>query len=168
MNDLVGTITDRLQSDQDRDSCVASRPPPAPPARPPRILVVDEDAGLRHLGCSYLANAGYNVDTADDGEAAWAALCSSSYDLLLTGQVMPRLRGLDLVARMRAAGLTLPVIIHSGCPDVGEASDYPNLALAAVLHKPSGLREVRGAVARVLCAQPINDWNPMRTAKEEA
>ena len=126
MNELVGTITDRLQSDQDSldailklnsppniariimthspsDSCVASRPPPAPPARPPRILVVDEDAGLRHLGCACLSNDGYNVDTAADGEAAWAALCSSSYDLLLTGQVMPRLRGLDLVARMRAA-----------------------------------------------------------------
>src|SRR5690349_10149316 len=89
----------------------------AAPASQPwsrRILVVDDEADARYLECRLLARAGYVVDAAADGEEAWQVLRSVSYDLVLCDQHMPRLCGLDLVARMRGAGMAVPVIIHSG------------------------------------------------------
>jgi DNA-binding response OmpR family regulator len=126
------------------------------PYRSWRILVVDDDENARYLDGIKLSRAGYTVDTAADGEEAWKLLLSIRYDLLLSDHNMPRLCGLDLVARMRAAGMTLPIIINSGCLGLGEASNHPRLDLAAVLHKPFEFTEVLDAVKRILPLPP--DW----------
>jgi len=52
---------------------------------------------LRHINAGMLEEAGYKVDTAEDGQAAWEALCRNHYDLLITDNFMPRLSGLDLI-----------------------------------------------------------------------
>jgi len=124
------------------------------PYRSWRILVVDDDENARYLDCAMLSHAGYTVDTAADGEEAWKMLLSIPYDLLLSDHNMPRLCGLALVARMRAAGMALPVIINSGCLELGEASNYLGLDLAAILHKPFEFTEVLDAVKRILPLPP--------------
>jgi DNA-binding NtrC family response regulator len=121
-----------------------------PHARQWRILAVDDDEDMQFLHSQALAGAGYNLTTVGDGEAAWAALMTEHFDLLLADHNMPGLCGLDLVARMRAAGMTLPVIINSGCPDLGDATAYPHLDLAAVLQKSFRFTELVAAVQRVL------------------
>jgi CheY-like chemotaxis protein len=115
-----------------------------------RILVVDDDEAARYLDCMMLLHAGYSVDTAADGEEAWQMLLSHPYDLLLSDHNMPRLSGLDLVVRMRAAGMTLPIILNSGWLGLGDASNHPSLDLAAVLHKPFDFTELLNAVKRIL------------------
>ena len=132
----------------------AAKSVPASEARPLRLLVVDDDASSLELVSRCLSNAGYTVNAAADGEEAWARLRAKAYDLLLTDHVMPGLSGLELVARLRASGMTLPVIIDSASPDMREVSDYPDLALAAVLRKPLDVTEIREAVARVLPLRP--------------
>jgi DNA-binding NtrC family response regulator len=111
---------------------------------------VDDDEDTQFLQAQVLARAGYKVAAAADGEEAWAALLASRFDLLITDHNMPRLCGLDLVARMRAAGMTLPVIINSGCPDLREAPAYPQLDLAAVLHKSFDFIELMDTVRHIL------------------
>src|SRR5437870_4252624 len=86
---------------------------PAHSQREWKVLVAEDDESTRYLLCRFLERAGYRVEAAADGEEAWNALLVSHYDLLLSDHNMPRLRGLDLVARLRAAGLNLPVIIDS-------------------------------------------------------
>jgi DNA-binding NtrC family response regulator len=79
-----------------------------------RILLIDDEIGLwwnRNLAA--LTAAGYNVDTAEDGEAGWEALQITSYDLLITDNKMPKLWGLELIKRMRDHGMTLPIILAS-------------------------------------------------------
>lgn len=122
---------------------------PTGPSRVRRILVVDDDEDSRDLENLVLTRAGYVVDAAADGEEAWQALASTHYDLLLTDHKMPRLCGLDLVARMRACGITVPVIVNSAWPGLGEAAEHSNLCLAAILHKPSDFKEIESAVRRV-------------------
>src|SRR5712672_890671 len=124
------------------------------PSRQWRILAVDDDENMQFLQGRLLARAGYNVTAVADGEEAWTALLTERFDLLLADQNMPRLRGLDLVARMRAEGMTLPVIINSGCLDLREAPDYPHLGLAAVLHKSFHFTELMDAVRRILPSPP--------------
>jgi DNA-binding response OmpR family regulator len=115
-----------------------------------RILLVDDDEDMRYLDRIILSNAGYIVDTAVDGEEAWEMLLSFPYDLLLSDHNMPRLCGLDLAERVRAAGMRLPIIINSGCLNLGEAANHQGLDLATVLHKQFGFAEVLDAVKRIL------------------
>jgi len=120
------------------------------PSQKWRILAVDDDENARFLHSRVLARAGYDVTTVADGEEAWAALLTERYDLLLADHNMPRLCGLDLVARMRDAGMTLPVIINSGCLDLSEAAACQHLGLAAVLLKSFPFTQLIDAVRQIL------------------
>ena len=79
-----------------------------------RILIVDDDAGLRDFVAKALHGAGYSIHCAEDGEAGWNALCSDAFDALITDHEMPRLTGLDLLRRVRAVQRNVPVILTSG------------------------------------------------------
>jgi DNA-binding NtrC family response regulator len=129
------------------------------PSQEWRILAVDDDEDAQFLHGRVLGRAGYNVTAVGDGEEAWSALLTERFDLLLADQNMPRLCGLDLVARMRAAGITLPVIINSGCLELGEAAAYPHLDLAAVLQKSFRFTELLDTVRHIL---------PLPSAAEDA
>jgi DNA-binding response OmpR family regulator len=77
------------------------------------------------------------VDTAEDGEAGWKLLHAArsapdSYDLLITDLNMPKLTGFELIEKLRAAQMSLPVIlVTSATPRHAE-----RLQLAALLRKP--------------------------------
>ncbi|MDC3955249.1 hybrid sensor histidine kinase/response regulator [Polyangium jinanense] len=78
-----------------------------------RILVVDDSLTSRTLERNILAAAGYDVDTANDGEAGWQALQGGTYDLVVSDVQMPRLNGVELTQRIRAHPKfkSLPVIL---------------------------------------------------------
>ena len=101
---------------------------------PKRILVLDDDVNILSIYALTLVRAGYTVDTAADGEQGWNALCTNDYDLLLTDNNMPRLTGVELVVRLRRAGITVPVIIITARPH-----QYPEavrLGVDAFMEKP--------------------------------
>lgn len=124
-----------------------------------KILIVDDDEATRFLHSKLLSGAGYETDEAADGEEAWMMIFTTSYDLILTDYNMPRLNGLNLVGRMRAASMTVPVIVVSGALELGETSDYPSLQLNAIVQKSFECRNVVDAVMRVLPA-PQNETAP--------
>jgi DNA-binding NtrC family response regulator len=124
----------------------AIHPEPSPSSA--RILVVDDDPILSRLMAMLLAGAGYQVDTAGDGEQGWTALNTKSYDLLMTDNDMPRLKGLGLVQRLRAAGMSLPVIVVSGSEHIRNFVDDAFLALAAVMPKPFNPQDLVAEVGR--------------------
>jgi two-component system response regulator HydG len=66
----------------------------------PRILVVDDDDGVRYTLRGILEDAGMDVDDAPDGEAALARLGEGTYHLVLSDLRMPKLDGLGLLARV--------------------------------------------------------------------
>jgi DNA-binding response OmpR family regulator len=115
-----------------------------------RILVTDDDPILCGIIAAALEDDGFVVDMAFDGEKAWEILVHRHYDLLVTDNEMPRLTGMELVERVRNAGLGLPVIVASGSLSLRRASDYPPLQIAAVIPKPFALLEVLNTVRNVL------------------
>src|SRR5664280_648690 len=80
---------------------------------PHRILVIDGDCDIRRLCTDVLDGFGYRVDVASNGETGWEALRANQYNLLLTEEALPGVSGLELVGKMRAAHVALPVIMAS-------------------------------------------------------
>src|SRR5476651_325506 len=73
-----------------------------------RILVVDDEPCIREISTEVLIQHGYNVDTAEDGAAAWQALNSDRYDLLVTDHNMPKVSGVELLKKLRISSMALP------------------------------------------------------------
>jgi two-component system response regulator AtoC len=69
-----------------------------------KILVVDDDAGLRRTASLILENEGYDIATASDGEEALAKAAEWLPDLILTDVRMPGVDGLEFLERHREAG----------------------------------------------------------------
>jgi DNA-binding response OmpR family regulator len=101
-----------------------------------QILVVDDDPGVRELVAKTVAQAGFRVDTADDGENAWEALRRAPYDLVITDNEMPRLTGLKLIERIRSFSVEPPCILISGNLAHAESILVRLVGPDAVLGKP--------------------------------
>ena len=66
-----------------------------------RILLVDDEEGIRESLSTYLETNGFQVDTAADAIAARRMIGESTYDLVLTDISMPEVSGLDLLAQIK-------------------------------------------------------------------
>jgi DNA-binding response OmpR family regulator len=139
--------------DVDNMSSTLEGPPAEPASRAStrgrpfrRILVVDDDESIRHVSTKALTAHGFSVDGAEDGDIAWKALQDNSYDMVITDHNMPVLTGLELIKKLRAARMSLPVILVSGILPSDELNRHPNLHLTAVLMKPFTLDELVLAV----------------------
>jgi CheY-like chemotaxis protein len=126
---------------------------PSEPIHARRILIAEDDDIIRQIMSGFLANEGYVVNAAADGEQAWEALRHSDYDLLVTDNDMPRLTGLKLIERIRNAGMSLPIIVASVTFPMDRAHDYPQLQIAAVISKPFRKLEFLDTVRDVLSSQ---------------
>jgi two-component system, chemotaxis family, sensor histidine kinase and response regulator WspE len=80
-----------------------------------RVLVVDDSLTVREAEQFLLHSRGYDVEVAVDGIDGWNALRASHYDMIVTDVDMPRMTGLELVAKIKAHPKlhALPVIIVS-------------------------------------------------------
>jgi DNA-binding NtrC family response regulator len=91
------------------------------------VLIVDDDPVQRRLLQNMVEKAGYGVVTADGGEAAIAVMTAPDappFECVVLDLVMPDLDGLGVLGKMRAAGLSLPVIVqtaHGGVDTVVSA-----------------------------------------------
>jgi CheY-like chemotaxis protein/anti-sigma regulatory factor (Ser/Thr protein kinase) len=101
-----------------------------------RILVVDDDKTTRYVLRKVLTGAGFSTSVAKDGVEALKALRTGRFDLLLLDVWMPRMNGLDLLAKLRALETRPRVVVMT-------SDDAPETLLKAVreqafkyVHKP--------------------------------
>jgi two-component system, cell cycle sensor histidine kinase and response regulator CckA len=117
-----------------------------------RILVVDDDISIRQLSTEMLIRAGYEVDAAADGAAGWKALQGKSYDLLITDNFMPKVTGIEMVKKLHAAGMKLPVIMATAMLPQEEFVSHPWLQAVTTLLKPFQANLLLSAVKKILTA----------------
>ena len=115
-----------------------------------RILVVDDDVSTRRLETVVLIQSGYQVDVAEDGAAAWEALNTDRYDLLITDHNMPKVTGVELLQKLHGAHITVPVIMATGSFPHDEFAESPWLQPATTLLKPYSVEKLLGAVKAIL------------------
>jgi two-component system OmpR family response regulator len=85
-----------------------------------RILVVEDDAKIASFLVRGLKQAGYAVDQASDGESGLALAESTDYDAAIVDVMLPKLDGVSLVRRIRAARLLMPVLFLSARTSVDD------------------------------------------------
>src|SRR5881396_3840997 len=76
-----------------------------------RILVVEDEASLAKQLTSSIAEAGYAVDHAADGEGADFLVQTELYDAMVLDLGLPKIDGLTLLRNWREAGLATPVLV---------------------------------------------------------
>ena len=72
-----------------------------------------------------LIRAGYDVVGAVDGDAAWAAIQTQHFDLMITDNSMPKVTGVELVNKLRAAGTKPEVVLLTGEIPDDQFKRYP-------------------------------------------
>jgi signal transduction histidine kinase/ActR/RegA family two-component response regulator len=129
---------------------------PAPAVPGARILVVDDDAGVRAFVTDALGHLGYEVLEADDGVTALKVLDEQSVDLMLVDYAMPGMTGAELTRRVLAGQPRLPVVFASGYA-VSEALEQALGRPARLLRKPFDSRALAASVHDALTgAEPLS------------
>ncbi|NIJ50050.1 response regulator transcription factor [Rhizomicrobium electricum] len=116
---------------------------------PLRILVVDDEPAIRRFLRTSLGSQGYQVEEAEDGTAALAAM-SHAPDLIVLDLGMPGMDGFEVIRHLRESGATLPIVVLSVRAD--EAGKVRALDLGAddYVTKPFGIEELLARIRTAL------------------
>ena len=113
-------------------------------AGPARILVVEDDPGVRQFIVECLEMSGHRVTQAEHGEAGLAQIDSIEPDLMIVDFLMPGMNGAQLAAQVGLKRPDLPIIIATGYADMQEIERV--VGKNAVLRKPFQMRELLESV----------------------
>lgn len=121
-----------------------------------RVLVVEDDDGLRGLLSDILAESGYQVIEANNGLDAMVTSRSLRPDVVLSDIMMPRLDGLDLLHDFAEVFPTIPIVAMSAAFVVNQelAAAAISEGAASILAKPFSPDDVVASVARALQGRP--------------
>jgi two-component system capsular synthesis sensor histidine kinase RcsC len=125
--------------------------PPAGPVPPPtrgRVLLVDDQAVNRELISQQLELLGFEVETANDGEAALDAWGRGRHDVVLTDIGMPKLDGYGLCRALRRHDADLPVLAITASAAIVERTRCRRAGITELLLKPLSLDQLEAALSR--------------------
>ncbi len=80
----------------------------------PRVLVVDDSAGVRQLLSATLNGAGFEVEVAASAREAMQAMVADGFEAMVIDYSMPRSNGVELVRTLRASDVRVPIVMVSG------------------------------------------------------
>jgi signal transduction histidine kinase/ActR/RegA family two-component response regulator len=113
-----------------------------------RILVIDDDAGVRRFIVECLEMLGYQVSQAASGQEGVAILRSDEPDLLIVDYAMPGMNGVEVVQMARERAPNLPIILATGYADMDAVDKV--IGLGALLRKPFRIDDLEKAVRHAL------------------
>ncbi len=125
----------------------------AGPSGTERILLVEDDPGVRELAYQVLRDRGYEVVRATDGEEALSVLAArraEPFDLLVTDVIMPRLGGVELADGLAQEQPELPILFTSGYADQKTLAPALARPLTGLLPKPYATDQLARHVRRLL------------------
>ncbi|MGA7156516.1 MAG: sigma-54 dependent transcriptional regulator [Acidobacteriaceae bacterium] len=124
-----------------------------------RILIIDDEAGIRDSLETLLTLEGFRVDLAGDGVSGLDQLTRNAYDLLLLDLALPGESGIDLLPRIRALVPELPVIMITAYGTVGNVVDAIRAGASNFVQKPWDneklLADIRLAIGKNRAEQEV-------------
>jgi DNA-binding NtrC family response regulator len=116
-----------------------------------RILIVDDDKHIRSLLREHLG-ATYDVDVAESGAQAFAAVVKNRPDVILLDVTMPGISGLDVMKAIREMGVTTPILVITGNEAVAIAEKALQNGAYGYIPKPFTLAYIDHLIATALMA----------------
>jgi DNA-binding NtrC family response regulator len=125
-----------------------------------RILLIDDDPGVRESTARMLRGAGYTVQSAESGEEGFDLARGDAFDVILSDMRMPGLSGMDVLRKLREAHVDASFIIMTGFGTVDTAVEAMKLGAVDFVQKPffrdELLMRVRAAADRRQLARQVN------------
>jgi len=131
-----------------------------------RLLVVEDDAPIQQFLKRSLMEAGYQVDTAENGMAGESKALEGIHDAFVIDLGLPDMDGLDLIMRCRQQGISAPVLILSARRSVDERVKGLERGGDDYLTKPFAVAELVARLRNLLrrTSAPQNDPVHLQTA----
>ena len=120
----------------------------------PRVLVVEDEAGLRLTLSDRLASEGYAVETASDGEVGLASAATGAYDLIVLDVMLPRVNGFDVCREVRRRGVATPILMLTARGQVVDKVVGLKLGADDYLTKPFETIELMARLEALLRRRP--------------
>lgn len=115
-----------------------------------RILLVEDEPGLVMTLTDRLASEGYQVDSAEDGEAGLQLASSRSYDLILLDVMLPKRSGFDVCRKLRQNGNVTPVLMLTARGQVVDKVVGLQLGADDYMTKPFDFMELLARIEALL------------------
>ncbi|GIW44445.1 MAG: acetoacetate metabolism regulatory protein AtoC [Candidatus Binatia bacterium] len=116
----------------------------------PRVLVADDEDSIRWVLSQAIAELGWQVDSAANGQEAWSKLRDGRYDIALVDIRMPGVDGLELLSRVRDAGCPTSVVIVTAQNTMANAIEAMKRGAYDYITKPFDLEQVRLLLQRAM------------------
>jgi len=107
-----------------------------------KVFVVEDDPKTLSLLTSGLIDAGYSVESANNGRTALAQILSGSYDFIILDVMLPELGGLEVLKKVREAKIHTPAIFLSAKHTLSEKLEGLSAGSDDYITKPFSLQEV--------------------------
>ena len=118
-----------------------------------KLLIIEDDSSITKSLSDFLKSNNYVVDTASDGEAGFNLADNTSYDLIITDYLLPKLNGQEIIKSLRANGITTPILVMSVCNKISDKVDLLNKGADDYLIKPFLLTELEARINALLRRQ---------------
>ena len=115
-----------------------------------RILVVDDDPKLNQAACTYLNDSGYEAKGCLSAEAAYDAMYSQLYDLIISDIMMPGTDGFAFAETVRGLNRTIPILFVSARDDLPAKQKGFDLGIDDYMVKPIDFSELLMRVRALL------------------
>jgi two-component system response regulator PilR (NtrC family) len=120
-----------------------------------RILVVDDEAGMRDFLSILLQREGHRVVAAANGKEALRLAREGRFDLVISDIRMPQLDGVGLLEGLREADPEMPVILITAFASASSTIEAMKQGAFDYITKPFKVEEIKGVVTRALEAQRV-------------
>ena len=121
-----------------------------------RLLIVDDDNQIRELLVFDIAQSGYIVDSASDGQEGLKKALENNYDLILLDVMMPKMNGYDVCKNIRIAKPNVPILMLTAKGTIEDKTQGFDCGADDYLIKPFEIQEVLLRIRALLRRTEIN------------
>ncbi len=130
-----------------------------------KVLIVDDERAIRNSLKEILTDEGYEVDTAEDGAAALAAVEKEKYDVIFCDIKMPNMDGVEVLDSLMRMGVDAAVVMISGHGDIDTAVECIKKGAFDFVQKPLDLNRILITIKNAAERQTLSTQNKVLKKK---
>lgn len=122
-----------------------------------KLLVIEDENGIREALLHTLKKEGYLADGAADGAEGYELIATGLYDLVILDIMLPYINGIDLLHRIRSEKITVPVILLTAKSTLSDKIDGMDSGADDYLTKPFEMEELLARIRMIARRQSIGE-----------